>query len=39
MIEEKIWTSWNENLKHSYSQVFDVKTEEELISAVKIRGI
>ncbi len=31
----KVWVSWNENIKHNYSCIYRVKTEEELIAAVK----
>jgi L-gulonolactone oxidase len=29
------WISWNENIKHTYSKVYNVKTEKDIIEAVK----
>ncbi|UZO81135.1 FAD-binding protein [Aquimarina sp. ERC-38] len=34
MEAQKIWKSWNENVKHPYKNLYEVRTEEELSSIV-----
>lgn len=35
MSEEKLWVSWNENIKHSYDKLYKIKSETELVGAIK----
>ncbi|MGY5352593.1 D-arabinono-1,4-lactone oxidase [Wenyingzhuangia sp. IMCC45533] len=31
---KKEWISWNENVKHSYAELIEVKTEQDLVNAI-----
>ncbi len=34
-IENGVWTSWNENIKHDFKKLYEPTTEEEIINIIK----